>query len=474
MTVELKKVAVCGSGAMGIGIAQVAAQAGASVVVFDVNVASLNTGRAQINENLSRLVQKGKLNKAQADSLASAILWTSDITALDDSNLVIEAIVEDLFAKKTLFAEIEASVSDKAIIATNTSSIPIARLARDLKHSERFVGMHFFNPATMMRLVEVVPGPATDPAVTSTIEELATAWGKVAVRVADVPGFIVNRVARPYYAEAFRAIQEAAAPPELVDELFRASAGFRMGPLELTDLIGQDINFAVARSVYDSYFGATRFIPQLQQASLVDAGWLGRKSGRGVYDYREGRSPTVVAVRVRPLSTDYKVGRPTLASPSSAAINIGDVVVRFNRGATARREASLANCSCALLDWFDLESASAVGFSASDENAAAVAASLISSWGLIGYQIADRPGGLLTRTLAQIANAAADAVLEQVSDEAGIDLALRFGANYPFGPFAWTNGIGRSSIIEVLTAIAEETGQNMYRPSEYWSREPSR
>lgn len=471
MTREIKKVAICGAGAMGLGIAQVAAQAGMLVVVYDVSSVALSSGRARIEAELATLISKSKIEQAHAEKLTTAISWSSEIYEIADTDLVIEAVVEDLAVKKSLFKTIEEAVSVTTIIATNTSSLPIARLARDLKNPGRFIGMHFFNPPTAMRLIEVVPGPATETSVTADIEYLSASWGKSPVRVADVPGFIVNRVARPFYAEAFRAIQEVAASPQLIDALFRMSAGFRMGPLELTDLIGQDINFAVARSVYDSYFGVTRFTPQLGQAALVDAGWLGRKSSRGVYDYRDGNSMPDVKTSHSSQKLSDPVGRPEKVGPSCDAIEIGGVVVRFARGRTARSESTSANCPVALLDWFDVERGSAVGFCASDENVADIAASLITSWGMSAYRFSDRPGGIVLRTLAQIANAAADAVFEQVSSEVGIDLALKYGANYPFGPFAWADGIGRLALVQVLVAMAQETGQDMYRPSQYLMRE---
>lgn len=224
MTREIKKVAICGAGAMGSGIAQVAAQAGMLVVVYDVSSVALSSGRARIEAELATLISKGKIEQAYAEKLITAISWSSEIYEIADTDLVIEAVVEDLAVKKSLFKTIEEAVSATTIIATNTSSLPIARLARDLQNPGRFIGMHFFNPPTAMRLVEVVPGPATETSVTADIEYLSASWGKSPVRVADVPGFIVNRVARPFYAEAFRAIQEGAASPQLIDALFRMSA----------------------------------------------------------------------------------------------------------------------------------------------------------------------------------------------------------------------------------------------------------
>lgn len=461
------KVGVCGAGAMGSGIAQVAAQAGHRVAVYDVFGPSHERSRAQIAKGLGQLVQKGRMAEAAAEATLAAMLWTDDIDALADCDLVIEAIIEDFAAKQALFAQLEDRLSPDAVIASNTSSLPIARLGGALRQPGRFVGMHFFNPATAMKLVEVVSGPATSPDVASRIAALAAAWSKVAVPVADVPGFIVNRVARPFYAEGFRCLQQRGAAPGVIDHLFRAAAGFRMGPLELTDLIGQDVNFAVARSIYDSYFGQTRFLPQLVQSALVDAGRLGRKTGRGIYDYGDGQAPPVP----EPVPGDALPGapeRPQEALPGAEGFVIDGICVRLSRGRTARAESADVGRPVAVIDWFDTAQASAAGFAASSDEAAGVAAGLLRSWGLQPFLLADRPGLIVLRTLAQIANAAGDAVLEDVSDEAGIDDALRFGANYPFGPIAWAARIGAGALVQVLSAIAGATGQPMYNPSEYW------
>ncbi|MFA7594906.1 MAG: 3-hydroxyacyl-CoA dehydrogenase NAD-binding domain-containing protein [Novosphingobium sp.] len=468
MARAIDKVAVCGAGAMGAGIAQVAAQAGASVKIFDVNADALAASRKRTLADIEKLAARGKLTGEQAEAVRGRMEWVSSLDALADRDLVIEAIIEDAGIKGALFGELEAIVGPNAVIATNTSSLPISRLARGLKAPQRFVGMHFFNPATVMKLVEVIAGAATDPAIVTRIVATAEQWGKVAIPVADVPGFIVNRVARPFYAEAFAALNEGVAEPAVIDSLFR-SASFRMGPLELTDLIGQDVNFAVARSVYESYHGRTRFVPQLRQAALVDAGWFGRKTGRGVYDYRDGAQsfppPETSPVEVSP------VHRRAAAELKDAApgifIRCGDIAIGKTRGPSARAESREQGRAVALLDWFSPDGEGPSGFAVSDETATADAQAVLAAFSRSGYQLADRPGLVVARTLAQITNAAADAVLEQVADEKGIDAALRFGANYPFGPFAWADRYGRRHLVSLLDAIADATGEALYRPSYY-------
>jgi len=464
----LTRIAVCGAGAMGSGIAQVAAQSGAQVIVFDIQAEAIASSEKRILASIDGLVAKGKMTAEAAADIRGRMRWTSDLQQLADAELVIEAIVENADIKGKLFEQLESIVGPDAILASNTSSLPIARLARSLKTPERFVGMHFFNPATVMKLVEVVAGPATAQSVAEAVRQTAESWGKVAIPVTDVPGFIVNRVARPFYAEAFTALNEAAADAATIDALFRA-VGFRMGPLELTDLIGQDVNFAVGRSVYDSYFGRTRFVPQLKQAALVDAGWLGRKSGRGVYRYDEDAPKPVppAAINDVVLPDRARAADALKAAVPGAFIECAGVLLGMTRGRSAHAEAAVQGKPVALFDWFPADGGKEVAFAGSSAAAAAVLAEVLTACSRNGRQVADRPGLIVCRTLAQLANAAADAVLEQVSDENGIDAALRYGANYPFGPFAWADGFDRGRVVATLDAIADETGEAMYRPSPY-------
>lgn len=458
---ELSCIGVCGAGAMGGGIAQVAATAGHDVLVFDTSTSALEAGASRLSASLAALVQRGRLDADEREAITARVRWVDDLALLAPCDLVVEAIVEDAAIKQALFRGLEAVLGDEAILATNTSSLSVAALAKSLAKPSRFLGMHFFNPPTAMKLVEVVRGPATSDGAAAAILEIAQSWGKKPVPVADVPGFIVNRVARPFYAEAFRALQEHAVPANVLDHLFRASAGFKMGPLELTDLIGQDVNYAVARSIYDAYPGVTRFVPQLVQRNLVDAGWLGRKTGRGVYDYAEGRSPAW-----NPPEPDDRSGASDMTGAD--VIEHDGVTIRRTRGRRAASEAADLGRPVALLDWFDDAAATSIAFSASDRQAAEVARQVIASSGRYPIEIADRPGLIVMRTLAQIANAAGDAVFEHVSDENGIDQALRYGANYPFGPCAWARRLGVHALIDTLEALQSETGQTFYAPSEHW------
>jgi 3-hydroxybutyryl-CoA dehydrogenase len=280
-------IAVIGAGTMGSGIAQVAAQAGHKVVLFDTRKEAVEKALAGLRKTLDKLVEKGKFTAEQADGIHGRITPASDLKDLARSGLVIEAIIEDLGVKQKLFAELEGIVATDAILATNTSSLSVTAIAGGLKNPERMVGLHFFNPAPLLPLVEVVPGLASDDALASRCATLMTAWGKVPVLCKDTPGFIVNRVARPFYGEAIRIYEEGIADMPTIDAAMK-SVGFRMGPFELMDLIGNDINFTVTKTVWESFFYDPRYKPSFTQQRQVESGRLGRKTGRGYYSYAEG------------------------------------------------------------------------------------------------------------------------------------------------------------------------------------------
>jgi 3-hydroxybutyryl-CoA dehydrogenase len=293
------RVGVLGSGAMGSGIAQVAATAGHQVVLADLNEAALERALAGIRTALDRDVEKGRATTEAAAAILGRIGTTAvdgHYTAFEGCDLVIEAVLEDLAAKQQVFAALEGAAGAGAVLATNTSSLSVTAIAAPCQHPERVLGVHFFNPAPLMPLVEIVGGHATDLELIGQVRALVTAWGKSTVVAADTPGFIVNRVARPFYGESLRLLEEGVADPATIDWAMRDLGGFRMGPFELMDLIGNDINYAVTRSVFEAFAYDPRYRPSLIQKRLVDARLFGRKSGRGYYDYRPG-APAVEPVR---------------------------------------------------------------------------------------------------------------------------------------------------------------------------------
>ena len=279
------KIAVAGAGVMGSGIALCSIQAGYETLLFDLNAQAVDKGKAYIENELNKAVSKGKLAADAVDGILQKLTCTTHIKDLQ-ADLIIEAVVEKLDIKQSLFAELEAINGPKTILATNTSSIPITQIARGLSRPERLVGIHFFNPAHLMKLVEIISGAVTDSQVAQQSFDWAVSLGKKAVYAADAPGFIVNRVARHYYVEGLKVLEEQVASMEAIDRLCEAS-GFKMGPFRLMDLIGVDTNYSVTSSMYELFGYDAKFRPSRIQKQKVDAGHHGRKSGQGFYTYEK-------------------------------------------------------------------------------------------------------------------------------------------------------------------------------------------
>ncbi len=287
---------------MGSGIAQVAAAAGHNVVICDNLTIALSKAGKGIQSTLKTSVDKGRFTDAEAYSLYSRIKFTDHMSDFRDCAMVIEAIVEDIDQKQIAFKSMEAIVDPETILASNTSSLSISAMGAQLKTPERILGVHFFNPAPLMRLVEIIPGIQTDPEIIRKGKALIDSWGKTTVLAKDTPGFIVNRVARPFYGEALRILEEGIADEATIDWAMQSLAGFRMGPFELMDFIGNDINYTVTETVFTAFYFDPRYKPSFTQKRLVDAHYFGRKNGRGFYDYREG------AILPQPVK-DEKLGR---------------------------------------------------------------------------------------------------------------------------------------------------------------------
>jgi 3-hydroxybutyryl-CoA dehydrogenase len=282
------KIGVIGSGSMGTGIAQVAATAGHEVYLYDNNPSALDRSEAFIHKIMNRLVEKGRLQSGEAEAIKNRIHYQSNLFACSDASLIIEAIVENVDIKKQVFETLEDAVGEDAILATNTSSLSIAAIAAACKKPERVIGIHFFNPAALMKLVEIVPAVQTSEATQQKATEIIKGWGKTTVLAKDTPGFIVNRVARPFYGEALRILEEGLADVPTIDWAMTEIGGFKMGPFTLMDYIGNDINYTVTETVFEAFYYDQRYRPSFIQKRMVEAGFLGKKSGRGFYDYTEG------------------------------------------------------------------------------------------------------------------------------------------------------------------------------------------
>ena len=505
MTLSLNQtpVLVVGAGIMGAGIAQVAAQAGHPVWLYDTREGAAAQAKTQLQATLEGLAAKGKLMPEAAAATLARITPAAALADAASAGLVVEAIVEKLDAKRSLFRELEAVVSADCVLATNTSSISVTAIANGMQRPQRLVGMHFFNPVPLMKLVEVVSGLQTEPEVAAAIFDLSKAWGKTAVHAKSTPGFIVNRIARPYYAETLALLQEQTATPAVLDACLRA-VGFRMGPCELMDLIGHDTNFSVTQSVYEANFFDKRFVPSLVQRELVDGGLLGRKNGRGFYAYGEGAAkptdglPAFEAAAWPDASTVLGVvlaGQGPVADwlvqrLADARTGSGQAPA-FNRDPSANwiglelthaggvlrlaltdgRPATLwpqADTVLFDLPLFATATGAALACAASQRASAAsqaLAQQCLRALGVNPLPLADAPGLVVARTLAMLINEASDAVHQGVCTPEGADAAMKLGVNYPAGPFEWLARWDAAAVVRMLDALDAHCRGERYRVS---------
>ena len=493
-------VAVIGSGAMGAGIAQVAAASGYTVKLFDTRPEAVDKALADIGKVYAKLVEKGRMSGTDADAARARLHAAGSLSAVADAALVVEAIVENLDVKRGLFADLEAIVADDCILATNTSSISITAIAAKLRLPQRLAGMHFFNPVPLMALVEVISGLATSEKVAATIYDTAAAWGKNPVHAKSTPGFIVNRVARPFYAEGWRLLNEQASDPATIDALLREAGGFRMGPFELMDLIGHDVNFSVTQSVFNAYFNDPRFTPSVLQQEMVNAGFLGRKSGRGLYQYGDDAAvpqPQAEAAQPKPEFVSYNAhpgAKDAVTDALAARLKASGIGVSYRKPAEGHQqnEAPAFHCNGAaiyltdgrsaterarannhpdtvLFDLaFDYATAKRIAVSCSDQcNPASFNAvvGLLQAAGFTVSRLDDVPGLAVMRTVAMLANEAADVVNQGVCSAQAADTAMLKGVNYPRGPLAWADAVGVDKIATVLHNLAAAYGEDRYRVS---------
>lgn len=478
-------VAVVGTGTMGQGIAQVALVAGHPVRLYDTAPGRAQAAADAIGARLDRLVAKDRLTGADRDAARARLLPAESLAELADCALVVEAVLERLDVKQELLRELEGVVDEDCLLATNTSSLSVTAIGGALANPGRFVGLHFFNPAPLLPLVEVVSGFATDVTSATRAYETARAWGKTPVACADTPGFIVNRIARPFYAEAFAVYEAQGADPATIDAVLRECGGFKMGAFELTDLIGQDVNESVTHSVWQAFFHDVRFTPSLAQRRLVESGRLGRKSGHGWYDYAEDAErdePHTAEKRQQPA---YVVAEGDLgpASELLSLIREAGIPVREEEEDHGTRLVLPSGGQLALADgqtsvefrdvvYFDLavdyRRATRIALSASQDTAPQSLTEAIGLFQALGKDVSvigDVPGMIVARTVARIVDLAHDAVAKGVATVEDIDTAMRLGVNYPMGPFEWSRRLGRGWAYDLLDELHVREPSGRYAPS---------
>lgn len=478
-------VAVVGTGTMGQGIAQVALVAGHPVRLYDAVPGRAQEAAAAIGARLDRLVAKDRLTGAERDAARDRLRPAAGLAELADCALVVEAVLERLDVKQELFRELEGIVAEDCLLATNTSSLSVTAIGGALRNAGRFVGLHFFNPAPLMPLVEVVSGFATDVTSATRAYETARAWGKTPVACADTPGFIVNRIARPFYAEAFAVHEAQAADPATIDAVLRESGGFRMGAFELTDLIGQDVNESVTHSVWQSFFQDVRFTPSLAQRRLVESGRLGRKTGHGWYDYADDGERPEPHTAEKEQAPAYVVAEGGLgpAAELLPLIREAGIQVREEDEDHGTRLLLPSGGQLVLADgqtsvefrdvvYFDLaldyRRATRIALSASQDTSPQTlreATGLFQALGKDVSLIGDVPGMIVARTVARIVDLAHDAVAKGVATEEDIDTAMCLGVNYPLGPFEWSRRLGRGWAYDVLDDLHLRDPSGRYAPS---------
>ncbi len=485
----ISNMAVIGAGTMGIGIAEVAAAHQCRVKLYDIDTSAVTAAIEGLSLRLDKRIAKGKIKDADKQAVLTNITAVDKLTELHDCDLVIEAVVEKLSVKQDIFKQLEDICTEDTLLASNTSSISITAIAACLQHPERMLGLHFFNPAPIMKLVEVIAGLKTNQAVLDQAVELVTGWGKVAAHAQSTPGFIVNRVARPFYGEALKIKQEQLADVHHIDAALKDAAGFRMGPFTLMDLIGIDVNYQVSQTVYQAMFNDPRYRPSLLQSEMVAAGLLGRKSGQGFYNYNQpddddslcyesSQKQTPSQIQLSESNHPFEQLLSTLQSVCSiktGSLNqVGDTILFQTVGHRAETLAQQLDKPVCLVDWsFDYKQSKAVNICFSAQVSELDKNHIIALFQHIEKQVLvtdDSPGMINARVISMLINEAADAVFNGVASKQDIDLAMQYGTNYPQGLIEYASHIGWQNPASVLTELYDWFGDDRYRLSPYIRR----
>jgi 3-hydroxybutyryl-CoA dehydrogenase len=443
-------IGVIGAGTMGAGIAQLAARSGAQTLLHDPVAEALREGDLRAREGLQKEAAKGKLSPEQADAAAELLRPAEDLEAMSECDLVIEAAPERIELKHDLYRRLEQIVGEQCVLASNTSSLPITKIAAAVARPERVVGMHFFNPAPVMRLLEIIAGELSDERSLALARETGKAMGKDTIRAADGPGFIVNRCNRPFGLEALRLLGEKVADVPSIDRIVRVGGGYRMGPFELSDLVGVDTGFDVSLSFYELSFGEPRWRPSPIQAQRVAAGLHGRKRGRGYYDY--ANDPYRPPDADPPAQTGDAIvtgeGPVAQALRERASGQSGPAIEVAGLGGKVAGEPFYALTPLALVETTG---------SAGEEAFAAL--------GLPTARVRETPGGVLGRIACQLVNESAFALEAGVGSAQDIDKGMLLGLNHPRGPLAWGDELGLQNVLDLLDELCDEYREERYRPA---------
>jgi 3-hydroxybutyryl-CoA dehydrogenase len=485
-------IGIIGCGVMGRGIAQIAAAGGTRVRLVDSREGAADAARAELQATFAKLVEKGKLDGDAAAAAGARLHPCKAIEELADCDMVVEAIVENLDAKKALFATLEGIVGEQAILASNTSSLSVTAIAAGLKHPERVAGFHFFNPVPLMKIVEVIGGFLTDSSVTDYLLALGRRWGHTAVLAQDTPGFIVNHAGRGYGTEGMRLLAEGVATVPVLDAILRDTAGFRLGPCELFDLTGLDVSHPVMESIYHQYYEEPRFRPQGLTRQMLAAGALGKKVGHGFYHYgADGKKQAIAEAQQQsalPSSVWISRERPELAEriaslvaaagvtvesgdrPSDAALCIVTPLGEDCSTCCAREQLD-ARRTVAAETLLDLSRRRVVMTNpATEAETVAMACGVLGATGIPVSVIRDSAGLVTQRVVAHIVNIACEIAQQGIAEPQDIDRAVTLGLGYPLGPLAWGNSIGPATVLAILKNLEQQTGDPRYRPSPWLQR----
>ncbi|MGJ8662945.1 MAG: 3-hydroxyacyl-CoA dehydrogenase [Marinicella sp.] len=485
MSEEITKVGVVGAGTMGMGICEVAANHGQQVVLFDVNHDFAKTALEALEERLKKRVFRGKITKQQAKEILGRITLVDDLAHFNACDLVIEAIIEDLTVKQELFQKLEIITSSLTLLATNTSSISITAIAAAMKDPTRLFGLHFFNPAPVMKLVEVISGLLTNEEHLLAAKKVCRNWKKIPVSAQSTPGFIVNRVARSYYGEPLKMMQEQLATFYHMDAVLTEAAGFRMGPFALMDLIGIDINYAVSKTVYQAMFNDPRFKPSLIQGEMVNANTLGKKTTQGFYDHTDGAAKPKPEYAYSDAEFDQIIvpAEETFFSEMFCEFDCdnrkwqGDQVIisgcqlLMTDGRLAKdieKETEMPTCLVDLS--FDFNKSKSVHICFSPQVNQFMKNRIVALFNHMKKNVLvchDQPGMIALRTMVMLINEAADAVFNGVCSEKDVDLAMRYGVNYPKGLMAFAEELGWDHVASSLDHLYHWFGDDRYRLSPY-------